>query len=326
MGLFERSGLYTGMTEAHLSCIKDFELKFVCYKEFDDPAEPTFPGLYYKGKTLPLARVVAVAEAFHPTGNPIPDDINELIQLFGTFAGMLKDLEKKKVLDHIWQEVGITLVAPLPRPNRILAIGRNYADHAAELGNESPTEPIVFLKASSSVIGHESPIVLPSNVGRVDFEGELAVVIGKSGQNISEHDALSFVAGYTLFNDVTARDMQKRDLARGLPWFLSKGLDTFGPMGPYIVTPDEVKDPQSLELTVTVNGEVVQQVNTSKMIFSVAQIIAYLSAKIALEPGDVIITGTPSGIAALHAGDIVEVTIPEIGTLRNPVIGAEMSE
>ncbi len=298
-------------------------MKFVCYKEFDDPLEPTFPGLIYKGKTLPLARVVAVAEAFHPRGLQAPDDLNALIGLLPSIAAAVKDLEKKKVLDLIWQEVGVTIVAPLPRPNRILAIGRNYADHAKELGNDVPDTPIVFLKPSTAVISSGENIVLPTGKGKIEHEGELAVVIGKGGKHVPEDEALGLVAGYTLCNDVTARDQQKRDFAKGLPWFLSKGYDTFAPLGPCLVTPDEIKDPQDLEITVKVNGEVRQKANTSLMIFSIAKLISYLSDQFALEPGDVIITGSPSGIGPLVSGDVVEVSIPEIGTLSNPVVNED---
>ncbi len=298
-------------------------MKFVCFKEFDDPQEPAVPGLLFKGKILPLARVVAVAEAFHPRGLSVPADVNEVTGMLPAYGEAFKELERHRALDQIWQEAGVTLAAPLPRPNRILAIGRNYAEHASELGNEAPTEPIVFQKASSCVIGDGQPIVLPPNLGRIDFEGELAVVLGKGGKNVPEAEAMSLVAGYTLFNDITARDEQKRAQARSLPWFLSKSHDTFGPLGPCLVTPDEIPDPHALELTLSVNGEIKQQGRTEQMIFSIPRLIAYLSRQLALEPGDVIATGTPPGVGPLRAGDTVEVRIPEIGTLRNPVIGEE---
>ncbi len=301
-------------------------MKFVCYKEFDDPAEPTLPGVLHKGKTLPLARVAALAEAFHPRGLAVPDDFFALLGRLPSFATALRDLEKRKFLDQLWEEAGVTLAAPVPRPNRILAIGRNYAEHAAELGNEAPTEPIVFLKASSCVIADGQPIVLPPHAGRVDFEGELAVVIGQGGKNVPEGEAMTLIAGYTLLNDITARDEQKRAQAKGLPWFLSKSYDTFCPMGPCLVTPDEIKDPHALTLTLSVNGEIKQQASTGDMIFTLPQLIAYLSRHLALLPGDVIATGTPPGVGPLHAGDTVEVAIPEIGVLSNPVIGEEDDE
>ncbi|MGI4787363.1 MAG: fumarylacetoacetate hydrolase family protein [Janthinobacterium lividum] len=298
-------------------------MKFVCYKEFDDPQEPILPGIFRSGKVLPLARAVAVAEALAPKGLSVPSDLNAIMARLPGYVSALRDLEKARVLDKLWQEAGTVQMAPLPAPHRILAIGRNYSEHAKELGSEVPDEPIVFQKASTSVIASGQPIVLPPNVGRVDFEGELAVVIGTGGRNISEAEALSHVAGYTLINDVTARDVQKRAIAKSLPWFLSKSYDTFGPLGPCIVTPDEIPNPQNLELTLTVNGEVKQQTNTSEMIFSIPFLIAYLSQHIALVPGDVIATGTPPGVGPLHPGDLVEVRIPEIGTLENPVIGED---
>jgi len=298
-------------------------LKFVCYKEFDDPQEPVLPGVFHKGKTLPLARIVAVAEALAPKGLSVPDDLTLIIARLPGYAGAVRDLERARVLDKLWQEAGVTPAAPLPSPHRILAIGRNYGAHAREMDNDVPDEPIVFQKASTSVIGDGRPIVLPPNVGRVDFEGELAVVIGTAGRNVSEAEALSLVAGYTLINDVTARDEQKRAIGKSLPWFLSKSYDTFGPLGPWIVTPDELPDPQNVQLTLTVNGEVKQQAGTSEMLFSIPFLISYLSHHFALHPGDVIATGTPPGVGPLQAGDLVEVRIAEIGTLSNPVIGED---
>lgn len=298
-------------------------MKFVCYKEFDDPLEPTLPGIFRSGKVLPLERAVAVAEALAPKGVSVPKDLNAVISRMASYVGVVKDLEKARVLDKLWLESGVVLLAPLPSPNRILAIGRNFSEHAKELGSEVPDEPIVFQKASSSVIASGQPITLPQGIGRVDFEGELAVVIGTGGRNLTEAEALSHIAGYTLINDVTARDAQKRAIAKSLPWFLSKSYDTFGPLGPYIVTPGEIGDPSALILTVSVNGEVRQQSAMSEMLFSIPALIAYLSKHIALAPGDVIATGTPPGVGPLQPGDLVEVRIPEIGTLENPVLGED---
>jgi len=298
-------------------------VKFVCYKEFDDPQEPVLPGIFHKGKTLPLARVVAVAEALAPKGLSVPDDLNLVVARLPGYAGAVRDLERARVLEKLWPEAGVTSAAPLPSPHRILAIGRNYSEHAREMDNDVPDEPIVFQKASTSVIADGRPIVLPPGVGRVDFEGELAVVIGTAGRNVSEAEALSLVAGYTLINDVTARDEQKRAIGKSLPWFLSKSYDTFGPLGPWIVTPDELPDPGNVQLTLSVNGEVKQQASTSEMLFSIPFLISYLSHHFALHPGDVIATGTPPGVGPLKAGDLVEVRIAEIGTLSNPVIGED---
>jgi 5-oxopent-3-ene-1,2,5-tricarboxylate decarboxylase/2-hydroxyhepta-2,4-diene-1,7-dioate isomerase len=302
-------------------------VKFICYKEFDDPDEPIHPGIIYRNKVLPLARVIAVAEAINPKGLTIPESLFEVVGLLSTYALALKELERDgKILPQIWQEVGVTLAAPLPRPNRIFGIGHNYAEHAKETGRAIGTEPTVFLKASTSVIASGQSIIYPAFAEQVDYEGELAVVIGVAGSNILEGEAYRHVAGYTLINDVTERIMQRRDQAKSLPWFRSKSIDTFGPLGPSLTTADEIKDPHNLTITTEVNGEVKQQSSTSDMIFKIPQLIAYLSQFFALEPGDIIATGTPSGIGPLKPGDTVTVTIPEIGTLSNPVVAALETE
>ncbi len=298
-------------------------MKFICYKEFNDPEEPVHPGIIYRNKVLPLARVLAVAEAIHPTGITIPENIFEVVGFLSTYAAAIKEMEREaKILPLIWQEVGVTLAAPLPRPNRIFGIGRNYSDHAKETGHEVESEPTVFLKASTSVIASGQNIVYPSFAEQVDFEGELAVVIGLAGSNILEEDAYRHVAGYTLINDVTERIMQRRDQAKSLPWFRSKSIDTFGPLGPALITADEIKDPHKLEITTEVNGEVKQRASTGDMVHKIPHLISYLSRFFALEPGDVIATGTPSGIGPLKPGDTVTVNIPEIGTLSNQVVAA----
>jgi 2-keto-4-pentenoate hydratase/2-oxohepta-3-ene-1,7-dioic acid hydratase in catechol pathway len=297
-------------------------MKFVCYREFDDPEEPIHPGMLIENKVLPLARVLSVAEAFHPQHLELPEDLFELIGQLGAISKRIEELERQRVLGKIWQEIGVSLTAPLPRPNRIFGIGRNYADHAKEMGSDAPSEPIVFLKASTSVIASGKSIEIPAWAERVDFEGELAVVIGLPGKDIPKETALSHVAGYTIFNDVTERNIQKRDTARGLPWFRAKSLDTFGPLGPILVTPDEIKDPQKLRIRTEVNGELKQDANTSDMIFTIAELIAFLSHYFTLEAGDVIATGTPAGIGQIKAGDTVSVAIEGIGVLTNPVIEA----
>ena len=213
------------------------------------------------------------------------------------------------------------LLAPLPRPTRIFGIGRNYAEHARELGNAVPEdEPIVFLKASQTVIGPNAAIEIPEGAGRVDFEGELLVVIGMGGKHIAEADALKHIAGYSVFNDVTAREIQRAAQDKKRPWFTGKSLDTFGPLGPYLVTPDEVPDPHNLRLTLTVNGETRQNDTTGSMIYSIPFLIAHLSRYYTLEPGDVIATGTPSGVGPIVPGDTVTVTVENVGTLSNPVV------
>ena len=212
------------------------------------------------------------------------------------------------------------LACPLPAPNRILAIGRNYADHAKELGNAIPDEPVVFQKANSSIIGPGESIVLPTAIGQVDHEGELLVVIGTGGRDIALDTALEHVAGYSIINDVTARAKSKALQARGYPWFLAKCRDTFGPIGPVVVAASSLAEQFPLTIDVTVNGTLRQHGTTDQMIHDVAALIHFLSTVTELMPGDCIATGTPSGVGPLVAGDSVTVTISGIGTLTNPVI------
>jgi 2-keto-4-pentenoate hydratase/2-oxohepta-3-ene-1,7-dioic acid hydratase in catechol pathway len=207
-------------------------------------------------------------------------------------------------------------------PGKVLCIGRNYADHAAELAHTLPEKPLVFAKVPSSLIGHGATIRWrPTLTTQVDWEGELAIVIGRRAHRVREADALGHVFGYTIANDVTARDLQNTEGQ----WTRAKGLDTFLPLGPAIVTRDEVPDPGALELRTEVNGEQMQAASTGQMVFGVAYLIAYLSDSFTLEPGDVILTGTPAGVGAgmspprfLGNGDTVSVTIEGIGTLTNP--------
>lgn len=206
----------------------------------------------------------------------------------------------------------VALLAPVV-PSKIIGIGRNYREHAAELGNEAPAELLIFLKPPSTVIAPGAAIVKPRISERVDFEGELGVVIGRECRNLADADDVRpYVRGFTCVNDVTARDLQKKDPQ----WTRAKGFDTFCPVGP-IVT-DEV-DPAALAVETRVNGAVRQRGNTRDFIFSLDAIIRYISRVMTLFPGDLISTGTPAGVGPLAAGDLVEVTIPGIGTLRNPV-------
>lgn len=243
-------------------------------------------------------------------------------RLHGLFLDALQELERHGLLERFALPADARLLAPLTRPNRILAIGRNYAEHAKEQGNQVAEEPIVFLKASTSVIGPDAAIEIPGWVGRVDYEAELLVILGRGGKNVSEEEAMGMVAGYTVFNDVTAREQQKKDQERKHPWFRSKSMDTFGPMGPHLVTADEVPDPHALRITCTVNGVVKQDDSTRSMVYRIPTLIAFLSKWFALEPGDVIATGTPAGIGPIVPGDVVECSVETLGTLRNPVVAA----
>jgi 2-keto-4-pentenoate hydratase/2-oxohepta-3-ene-1,7-dioic acid hydratase in catechol pathway len=206
----------------------------------------------------------------------------------------------------------VKLVAPVT-PSKIVCVGRNYAAHAAELGNEIPKEPMIFLKPPSSMVGPGDAIVLPKYSQRVEHEGELAIVIGKTCSHLGDsEDALSYVLGYTCANDVTARDLQARDGQ----WARAKGFDTFCPLGPWIETDI---DPADLELTTIVNGEIRQNSRTSLLLHNVTALISYVTAVMTLLPGDVLLTGTPAGVGSVKEGDEVSVTIEGIGTLTNGV-------
>ncbi|MCU1410771.1 MAG: hydrolase family protein [Rhodoglobus sp.] len=220
--------------------------------------------------------------------------------------------------DTLDERVPITevkLLAPVIPRSKVIAIGRNYRDHAAEFGNEVPEEPMMFLKPNTSVIGPGDAIVLPQQSSHVDFEGELAVVIGSVARNVREEDAASVIFGYTIANDVSARDLQKKDGQ----WGRAKGFDTFCPLGPVIQTEFDLAT-ETLESRL--NGDLRQSAPLTDLVHSVASLVAFTSAVFTLLPGDVILTGTPAGVGQLADGDTIEITVPGIGTLRNPVRAA----
>lgn len=217
----------------------------------------------------------------------------------------------------------VRLHAPVDRPQKIICIGLNYEDHAAETGARIPEKPIVFAKYPNTIIGPGEPIRIPAITEQADYEAELAVVIGRAARHVEPEDALEYVFGYMNANDVSSRDLQ---FSEGGQWTRSKSLDTFAPIGPYLVTRDEVPDPQDLSVKATLNGEVMQDGTTAKMIFPVAELISFLSKGMTLEPGDIILTGTPPGVGVardpqvfLKAGDEVTIEIEGLGALTNPV-------
>lgn len=216
----------------------------------------------------------------------------------------------------------LRLQAPVQRPGKIICIGFNYRDHAAEADFEVPAEPTLFSKYANSVIGPDEDVVVPSATTQPDYEAELAVIIGRTAKSVASREALGYVAGYTCANDVSARDIQ----VRNLQWTRGKAIDTFLPLGPFLVTADEVPDPQALPIRLLLNGEVMQESNTKMMIWSVADLVAFISATMTLEPGDVISTGTPPGVGVarkpqrfLQADDEMVVEIDGIGRLANRV-------
>lgn len=216
----------------------------------------------------------------------------------------------------------LRIVAPIPRPGKIIGVGLNYRDHAAESGQPVPEEPILFAKFANSVIGPGEHISIPPATESADYEAELGVVIGRTARGVEREAALGFVAGYTCANDVSARDLQ----LRVSQWTRGKAVDTFLPLGPWLVTADEIADPNRLSIRCTLNGEVMQDSNTEQMIFGVAELVSFISQTLTLEAGDVIVSGTPAGVGflrdpprLLREGDEVSVEIESVGALTNPV-------
>ena len=217
----------------------------------------------------------------------------------------------------------ISWMAPVPNPGKILCLGLNYRDHAAEVNKPLPDSPTIFSKFNNCVIGHQECIHIPKVSHQIDYEAELAIVIGKRAKHVSETDAMDYIAGYTALNDVSARDYQSKTTQ----WTIGKIFDTFAPMGPALVMRDEIPDPGNLDISLTLNGKVMQKSNTRNLIFSVPFLVSYLSQVLTLEPGDVISTGTPAGVGIarkpplyLKSGDHVTISIEKIGELTNPVI------
>ena len=224
---------------------------------------------------------------------------------------------------RMWRHEEARLRAPLLRPGKILCVGLNYADHAAEQGVQAPASPVLFGKFSNCIVGPEEPIVLPKGSAQVDYEAELAFVIGRRAKGVPEAEAMRHVAGYTVCHDVSARDFQFGDGQ----WTRGKSCDTFCPIGPALVTADEVPDPHALDIELRLNGQVMQKSNTRNFIFKIPFLIHFISRAMTLEPGDLISTGTPPGVGVfrkppvfLKAGDTVEIAVERVGTLRNPVV------
>jgi 2-keto-4-pentenoate hydratase/2-oxohepta-3-ene-1,7-dioic acid hydratase in catechol pathway len=276
--------------------------------------------------------VAALARAVAGAGGGVAGWLTDVAGTFDVIKRGARGLEELRALMDEGQRAGALAVAvpldaveffPPVFPGKMLAIGRNYVDHAIEGGEAPPAAPLIFTKLSNSLAAHEQPVTLHSISSQIDYEAELAVVIGRRCRRVSEEEALAHVFGYTLINDVSARDLQFGDGQ----WVRGKGLDGFAPLGPYVTTRDEVADVQSLNIEGRLNGSTMQSSNTSKMIFGVAYLISYISQAITLEPGDVIATGTPEGVGVfrqppvlLKPGDVFEVEIEGLGTLRNTFV------
>jgi 2-keto-4-pentenoate hydratase/2-oxohepta-3-ene-1,7-dioic acid hydratase in catechol pathway len=218
---------------------------------------------------------------------------------------------------HSYKLEEVTILPPV-RPSKIIAVGINYRDHAEEFGHEIPAEPVLFMKPSTAVIGHNDEIVYPPSAGQVDYEAEIAAIVGKRAREVDEENAPDFILGYTCLNDVTARDLQQRDGQ----WTRAKSFDTFCPIGPCIET--EI-DPDNVHIVSRLNGETRQSSNTKNFIFPIFRLFSFISHIMTLLPGDIITTGTPSGVGAMVPGDVVEIEVEGIGTLRNVVVAGHHS-
>jgi 2-keto-4-pentenoate hydratase/2-oxohepta-3-ene-1,7-dioic acid hydratase in catechol pathway len=267
----------------------------------------------------------------HEKNLEVPADPISWFDLDGPWLSALRTLQ-----DRIWQDFErpggtskalvhrdqVQLLAPVLRPGKLICVGLNYRDHAAESNMPIPESPVIFSKFTTAVVGSDQPVLLPTTSNKVDYEAELAVVIGRRAKHVQREQALDYVLGYTCFNDISARDFQFADGQ----WQRGKSCDTFAPMGPYIATSDEIRDPHNLSIKLRLNGQTMQDSNTDQLIFGVPELIAFLSETITLEPGDVIATGTPPGVGFarnppvfLKRGDRMEVEIEGLGALVNTV-------
>lgn len=269
----------------------------------------------YRYKEIAEAYIPAQMEAFLQGGKESMEIAKDVI----SFA--IENPESYHVpLVHDKQDVKVE--APVTAPSKIICVGHNYREHILEMGRELPTHPVVFAKFANTIIGPEDDIPFYPISEQLDYEAEFTFVIGKQARNVSEEDALDYVAGYTIANDVTYRDIQRRTLQ----WMQGKSVDGSAPMGPWLVTTDELQDPSGLDVVLTVNGEVRQKTNTSNLVFTVQKLVAFLSNLMTLEPGDVILSGTPGGVGVamdpptfLKDGDVVRIEIDKIGALENRV-------
>jgi 2-keto-4-pentenoate hydratase/2-oxohepta-3-ene-1,7-dioic acid hydratase in catechol pathway len=268
------------------------------------PAGQEKPGLWQAGRVVDLRAIF-----------PEIPDISERFFKDGW-------LQRIQQIEDPGQEMDVRLGCPLFRPSKIICLGLNYLDHKEESGFEKPQRPLLFSKTPNALTGPFDPIMLPQSCDQIDWEVELAVVIGRAGKRIAAEDALDYVAGFSVLNDVSGRQAQFSDSQ----WFRGKSFDTFAPMGPALVTLDEIGNFQNLKLTARVNGKIMQDGNSADMIFDIPTIIAFISQDITLWPGDIISTGTPSGVGIfrdppvlLKAGDVVECRVENLGAIRNTV-------
>jgi len=275
-------------------------------------------------------RVLNLCASAKKLGISIPRSLREILkekrlgEVRRTVAALRKELKAspRRFRRFVFEEHSVRFLPPIPDPPKIILVGKNYREHCAEGKAEVPDSPVIFAKFSTALVGCGDPIVLPRLSHEVDYEAELAVVMGRRGKHIPRKDAFAHIAGYTALNDVSARDFQFKDGQ----WVRAKSCDTFCPCGPALATKDVVRDPQKLRIRCFLNGSVMQDAATAQMIFPVSELVAFISKVITLEPGDIIATGTPSGVGCFRSppvflknGDIVRVEIEKVGVLTNPV-------
>jgi 2-keto-4-pentenoate hydratase/2-oxohepta-3-ene-1,7-dioic acid hydratase in catechol pathway len=289
-----------------------------------------FLGFENNGVMIDLSRAIACHEIIRENcARPPLEHIEELIIEGKCTLEYLETIMMSVEQYGLAKDLAVTgdyETEPPVYPGKIIALGENYLAHIQELGHKVPDEPVLFGKWPSCVIGNGAPILKPERVGRMDYEAELALIIGSEAWRVTKETAMEHVAGYTCLNDVTARDMQARDIARSLPWMPSKNFESAAPLGPCLLVRDAVSSPVSIGVQSRVNGELRQNGNTSDFIFDIPTVIAYISHIMRLEPGDVITTGTPMGVGPIEPGDIVEITCSGIGTLANPVVALDETE
>jgi 2-keto-4-pentenoate hydratase/2-oxohepta-3-ene-1,7-dioic acid hydratase in catechol pathway len=290
-------------------------------------------GALLPGGEFVVDLLAAIEAGRRGMGSDIPGDPLSWFDLDGPWLPAARAL-----LDEIGRDVhrhgrgrewvlsrdAIHVLAPVPRPGKLICVGLNYRDHAAESAMPIPDQPVIFSKYATAVVGPDQPVLLPPASSKVDYEAELAVVIGRRAKHVRRERAFDYVLGYTNFNDVSARDFQFADGQ----WVRGKSCDTFAPMGPHVATSDEIPDPHRLSIKFRLNGRTMQDSNTDQLIFGIPELIAFLSESITLEPGDVIATGTPPGVGFarqppvfLQPGDVMEVEVEGLGVLANPVTG-----
>lgn len=266
-------------------------------------------------------RAEKIAEAY------IPADMEGFLQGGKESLALAKEavqyaLNHESAVQLVFGKADVKIGAPVTNPGKMICVGHNYREHILEMGRELPTHPVVFAKFANTIVGPEDDIPFYPISEQLDYEAEFAFVVGKRAKNVSQEDALDFVAGYTIVNDVTYRDIQRRTIE----WLQGKAVDGSAPMGPWLVTSDELTDPSGLEISLSVNGEERQRSNTSNLVFTVQRLVEFLSELMTLEPGDVILTGTPGGVgvarepqAFLKDGDVVRIEVDKVGVLENKV-------